>query len=155
MTEPLRPPKESASQGSIGWFAARNAAWGSLLGLIISIAWLVIIQDFWFAIHICLTGAALSAVYGAICSAPALLAGRAAPRLRLLLVGSVFAGMAMMIQVGLLALLNYGWALIWNAVAYSLLGAVVAVLVFRSARSEKPADGPTVSLAHSSGPPSR
>lgn len=37
MTEPLRPPKESASPGSIRWFAARNAAWGSLLGLVISI----------------------------------------------------------------------------------------------------------------------
>jgi hypothetical protein len=94
---------------------------------------MVTIQDYFFAIHIALTGAALSASYGAISSVPAFLAGKGAAQLRLLVVGVVFAGTAMAIQVGLIMLVNAASSFIWHAAAYALLGAVTAVLTFRAA----------------------
>ena len=135
MTEPLRPPKESAGPGSRGWFVARNATWGALLGAGISVAWIVIIQDFFFAVHIALVGAALSAIYGAVSSVSAFLAGRSAAHLRSLVVGVVFAGTAMAVQIGLIMLMGaaYGWQWnwLWNAAAYALLGGVAAALTYR------------------------
>ena len=138
MTELLRPQRESAVPASLGWFAARNAAWGALFGVGISIAWMVISQDFWFAVHVALVSAALTAVYGAVCSVPAFLVGRAAAHLRLLVVGVTFAGTAMAIQVGLIMLVSAAWSFIWHAAAYSVLGAVTAVLTFRRSIRELP-----------------
>ncbi len=106
MTELLRQPNETVVPGSLAWFAARNAAWGALLGACISVVWVVLIQDFWFAVYIALGSAALFAVYGAVSSVPAFLVGRRAVRLRLLAVGVVFGGTAMAMQLGLIMLVH-------------------------------------------------
>jgi hypothetical protein len=92
---------------------------------------MMIIQDFWFAIQIAVGGAALSAIYGALSSVPAFLVGRGAACLRSLVVGVVFAGTAMAIQIGLILLMSaaYGW--LWSAAAYALLGGVAAALTYR------------------------
>lgn len=145
MTESLRPPKESVEPGSHGWFVARNAAWGALLGAGISVAWMAIIQDFFFAIHIALVGGALSALYGAVSSVPAFLVGRVAAHLRSLVVGVVFAGTAMAIQIGLIMLVSATPAWLWNAAAYASLGGVAAALTYRATlRQQMRAESPSV-----------
>ncbi|WP_130352553.1 hypothetical protein [Agromyces ramosus] len=140
MTEPLRPPRESAVPGLIGWFAARNAAWGSLLGACISIAWMVMIQDFFFAVFIALGSAALCAVYAAISSVPAFFAGQSAARFRALVVGVVFASTAMALQIVLLTLTNAHSSFTWHAGAFSVLGATNAAFIFRGTRHRVAAD---------------
>ena len=138
VTESLRPPRETAVPGSLGWFALRNAAWGALLGACISIAWMVIIQDFLFAVFIALGSAALFAVYAAVSSVPAFFAGRGAARSRALVVGVVFASTAMAIQFVLLILTNAHSSFTWHAAAFSVLGAITAALIFRGTRHESP-----------------
>jgi hypothetical protein len=93
---------------------------------------MVIIQDFFFAIHIALVGGALSALYGAVSSVPAFLAGRVAAHLRSLVVGVVFAGSALAIQICLIMFVSAtpGW--LWNAASYALLGGVAAALSYRA-----------------------
>ncbi|RXZ67709.1 hypothetical protein [Agromyces albus] len=141
MTESLRPPKESVEPGSVGWFVVKNAAWGALLGAGISIAWMVIIQDFFFAIHVALIGAALTAIYGAVSSVPAFFVGRGAAQLRLLVVGAVFAGTAMAIQVALVMLFAAPGYL-WHAAVYASLGAIAAALTYRAALRQQRRAGP-------------
>lgn len=90
-------------------------------------------QDFWFAIYVVLIGAALSAVYGAVSSMPALLVGMRVRRLRLQAVGVVFAATAFAIQLGLILLVEAAPIFVWHAAAYAMLGAVAALLTFRYA----------------------
>lgn len=132
MTEQFRPQKESAEPGSHAWFVARNAAWGALLGAGISVAWMAIIQDFFFAIHVTLVGGALSALYGAVSSVPAFLVGGVAAHFPSLVVGVVFAGTAMAIQIGLIMLVSAAPAWLWNAAAYASLGGVAAAFTYRA-----------------------
>jgi MFS family permease len=143
VTESLRPPKETAEPGSVGWFVAKNAAWGALLGAAISVAWLVIIQDFFFAIHIALVGAALSASYGAVSSVPTFLVGRRVAHRRLLILGLVFAGTAMAIQLALVMLVRATPGLLWQAAAYAVLGGVAAALTYRNGLAQQMRTGPT------------
>ncbi|MFB6610800.1 hypothetical protein ACFCVO_10795 [Agromyces sp. NPDC056379] len=143
MTESLRPPKETAEPLSLGWFVAKNASWGAVLGAAISVAWMVIIQDFFFAMQITLVGAALSAIYGAVSSGPALLVGRRAARIRVLIVGLVFAGTAMATQVALVILVSAAPGLLWNAAAYSVLGGIAAALTYRGRLAQQMRTGPT------------
>jgi hypothetical protein len=131
VTEPPRPPKGTAIRGSLGWFAARNAAWGALVGGCISVVWMVISQDYWFAVHVILISAALSAAYGAICSVPAFLGGRRTADRAPLAVGAIFAGSAMAIQVGLIILVGAAPSFAWHSAAYAMLGGIVAVLAYR------------------------
>lgn len=135
VTEPFRPPTETAASASLSGFAAKNAAWGLLLGACISIAWMIARQDFWFAQYVVLIGAGISAVWGAISAMPAFIAGRATRHVQLLVVGVVFANTAMLIQVALILLLGGHPTFIWLAAAYATLGAVVAVLIFWGGRA--------------------
>lgn len=128
-TDESRPPVTS-----VGRFAAQNAAWGGLLGLVISIAWLVVTQNSWFAIQVCLAGAALSASYGAIASVPALLAARRAPRARVLVGCAVFATTVIVVQSAMLIAFS-AWPLVWNAAAYVLLGTFVVGVTLRAVLS--------------------
>jgi len=108
----------------------------------VSIAWIIVVtQSIAFAHWICLIGAALSAMYGAICSVPALLlARRAVPRHQSLVVGLVFACAAAAIQGALIASFN-AWVMTGNAVAYTAIGTAVAVLVLKPHLPRPPRSG--------------